>query len=181
MRAGCWVLILVFAPLSLMSFGGGQAIVADMQHQTVDVHQWMSGREFVDLFALSRAAPGPSTLIAALIGWQVAGLAGAIVATLAIYIPSSIAVYGAVRWWHASKDSPWRGILERGPRSGRGGLVFAGAWAVLVKVNEMQNVTTVALQLFTTMVAAGLLIGTRIGVYSIMAAAALIYALLQFL
>src|SRR5206468_2888254 len=73
-------LFLVFAPLSLMSFGGGQAIIADMQHQTVDVQHWMSGRDFVDLFAISRAAPGPSTLIAALIGWNVAGLGGAIVA-----------------------------------------------------------------------------------------------------
>ena len=40
------VTILVFAPLSLVSFGGGQAIVADMQHQTVDVQHWMSGTEF---------------------------------------------------------------------------------------------------------------------------------------
>ena len=58
-------LLLVFAPLSLLSFGGGQAIIADMQHQTVDIHHWMTGPQFVDLFALSRAAPGPSTLIAA--------------------------------------------------------------------------------------------------------------------
>ena len=56
---------LVFAPLSLISFGGGQAIIAEMQHQVVDIHKWMSGPEFADLFALSRAAPGPSTLIAA--------------------------------------------------------------------------------------------------------------------
>jgi len=168
-------LILVFAPLSLISFGGGQAIVADMQHQTVDVQHWLTDRQFVDLFALSRAAPGPSTLIAALIGWQVAGFLGAIVATLAIYIPSSIAVYGAVRWWHASKDSPWRGALERGLAPVAVGLVFAGALAVL----EAAHVN--ALQIFTTVIAAGLLISTRVGVYTIMAVAALSYALLQFL
>src|SRR5512147_2764007 len=106
-------LVLVFAPLSLFSFGGGQAIVADMQVQVVN-QGWMTPQQFVDMFALSRAAPGPSTLIAALIGWQVAGFAGAVVATLAIYIPSSLVVYAAVRWWHKSKESPWRGILERG-------------------------------------------------------------------
>jgi chromate transporter len=168
-------LALVFAPLSLLSFGGGQAIVADMQHQVVDVRHWISGPEFADLFALSRAAPGPSTLIAALIGWQVAGFAGAVMATLAIYIPSSFVVYGAVRWWHASKDSPWRGALERGLIPVAVGLVFAGALAVL------QAAHVNALQIFTTIVVTGLLVFSRVGIYLIMAVAAAAYALLQFL
>jgi chromate transporter len=168
-------LVLVFAPLSLISFGGGQAIVADMQHQVVDVRHWMSGPEFADLFALSRAAPGPSTLIAALIGWQVAGFAGAVVATLAIYIPSSFVVYGAVRWWHSAADSPWRGALERGLTPVAVGLVFAGALAVL------QAAHVNATQIFTTIVVTGLLITTRIGIYTIMAVTAMAYALLQFL
>jgi len=165
-------LALVFAPLSLMSFGGGQAIIADMQHQTVDIQQWMSGPRFVDMFALSRAAPGPSTLIAALIGWQVAGLLGAIVATLAIYVPSSLAVYAAVRWWHVNANSPWRNALARGLAPVAVGLVFAGAVAVL----EAAQVN--ALQIFTTTLAAGLLITTRISVYTIMAVAALVFAAL---
>lgn len=166
-------LVLVFAPLSLISFGGGQAIIADMQHQVVDVRHWMSGPQFADLFALSRAAPGPSTLIAALIGWQVAGFAGAVVGTLAIYIPSSLLVYGAVRWWHASKDSPWRSILQRGLTPVAVGLVFAGALAVL------QAARVDALQIFATVLTAGLLLTTRVGVYAIMAGAALLFGLLQ--
>jgi chromate transporter len=165
---------LVFAPLSLISFGGGQAIIAEMQHQVVDIRHWMSGPEFADLFALSRAAPGPSTLIAALIGWQVAGFAGAITGTLAIYIPSSLVVYAAVRWWHASKDSPWRSALEQGLMPVAVGLVFAGALAVL----EAAHVS--ALQIFTTVVAAALLIYTQVSVYTIMAVTALAFAALQF-
>jgi chromate transporter len=163
-------LVLVFAPLSLISFGGGQAIVADMQHQVVDVRHWMSGPQFVDLFALSRAAPGPSTLIAALIGWQVAGFLGAIVATLAIYIPSSLVVYATVRWWHASKESPWRGAVERGLAPVAVGLVFAGALAVL------QAAEASLLQIATAAVAALLLLHTRIGMYWIMAGAATLFA-----
>ena len=168
-------IILVFAPLSLISFGGGQAIVAEMQHQVVDIRHWMTGPQFADMFALSRAAPGPSTLIAALIGWQVAGFAGAVAGTLAIYIPSSLLVYGAVRWWHASKDSPWRSALERGLTPVAVGLVFAGALAVL----EAAHVN--ALQIFTTVVAAGLLLYTSISVYMIMAVAAAVFAVLQFI
>ena len=168
-------IVLVFAPLSLISFGGGQAIVAEMQHQVVDIRHWMTGPQFADMFALSRAAPGPSTLIAALIGWQVAGFAGAVAGTLAIYIPSSLLVYGAVRWWHASKDSPWRSALERGLTPVAVGLVFAGALAVL----EAAHVN--ALQIFTTVVAAGLLLYTSISVYMIMAVAAAVFAVLQFI
>jgi chromate transporter len=168
-------LVLVFAPLSLLSFGGGQAIVADMQHQVVDVRHWITGPEFADLFALSRAAPGPSTLIAALIGWQVAGFAGAVIATLAIYIPSSFVVYGAVRWWHASKESPWRGALERGLMPVAVGLVFAGALAVLQAAHVNGS------QIFTTIAVTGLLVFTRVGIYLIMAVTVLAYALLQFL
>jgi len=168
-------LVLVFAPLSLLSFGGGQAIVADMQHQVVDVRHWLTGPQFADLFALSRAAPGPSTLIAALIGWQMAGFFGAVVATLAIYIPSSFVVYGAVRWWHAAAASPWRGAFERGLTPVAVGLVFAGAYAVL------QAAHVNALQIVTTIVVAGLLIYGRVGIYLIMAVTALAYGLLQFL
>ena len=167
-------ILLVFAPLSLISFGGGQAIIAEMQHQVVDIHHWMSGPEFADLFALSRAAPGPSTLIAALIGWQVAGFAGAVIGTLASYIPSSLVVYAAVRWWHASKESPWRTALERGLMPVAVGLVFAGALAVL----EAAHVS--ALQIFTTVVAAALLIYTQVSVYVIMAVTAFAFAALQF-
>ena len=166
-------LFLVFAPLSLMSFGGGQAIIADMQHQTVDIQHWMTGREFVDIFAVSRAAPGPSTLIAALIGWHVAGLSGAVIAAFAIYLPSSLIVYAAVRWWHASKDSPWRSILQRGLTPVAVGLVFAGALAVL------QAARVDALQIAATIITAGLLLTTRVGVYAIMAGAALVFGVLQ--
>jgi chromate transporter len=105
----------------------------------------------------------------------VAGFLGAVVGTLAIYIPSSFVVYGAVRWWHASQDSPWRGAFERGLTPVAVGLVFAGALAVL------QAAHVNAVQIFTTMIVTGLLISGRVGIYPIMAATASVYALLQFL
>lgn len=162
-------LVLVFAPLSALSFGGGQAIIADMQHQTV-AQGWLSDTEFADLFAISRAAPGPSTLISALIGWQVAGLVGALVATLAMYVPSSLIVYAASRWWHARRDSPWRDILERGLAPIAVGLVFAGVLAVLEAAHA--NI----FQILTAAASAGLLMFTRISAYALMAAVAVVYA-----
>ena len=168
-------LVLVFAPLSLFSFGGGQAIIADMQHQVVDVQHWMTDREFVDLFALSRAAPGPSTLIAALIGWHLAGFAGAFIGTLAMYAPSSIVMYTAVRWWHARADSPWRGALQRGLAPIAMGLVFAGAVTVMGAAHGSP------LQLVTAVLVAGCLLYTKIGPYPLMAVAAIGFGALHFL
>lgn len=124
-------LIAVFAPLSLLSFGGGQAIIADIQHQSVDVHAFLSNQEFTDLFAVSRAAPGPSTLIAALIGYQVCGFIGALTGCLAIYAPSSILVYGASSWWQRHPVSPLKLAVEQGLAPVAVGLIFAGALAVL--------------------------------------------------
>src|SRR6201981_661610 len=89
-------LALVFAPLSLVSIGGGPSAIAEMQQQAVVAHQWMSQREFADLFAIARVAPGPGTLLATLIGFSAAGWLGALVVSLAFFLPSSLLVYAPV-------------------------------------------------------------------------------------
>ncbi len=124
-------LILVFAPLSILSFGGGQAIIADIQHQTVDVYHWFSNEQFADMFAISRATPGPNTLIASLIGWHLGGLAGMLAATLAMYIPSSLAFIAATTFWHRNEGARWRLAIERGLAPIAVGLIFAGALTIL--------------------------------------------------
>src|ERR1700704_6850030 len=98
---------LVFAPLSLLSFGGGNAVIADIAHQAIAVQGWTSEREFADLFALSRAAPGPGSMLAALIGWKAAGVSGAFVATLASYLPSAGLVFAVRRLWGRWRGSGW--------------------------------------------------------------------------
>src|SRR6185437_4050908 len=106
---------LVFAPLSLLSFGGGNAVIADIAQQAIQVQGWTSEREFADLFALSRAAPGPGSMLAALIGWKAAGIGGAAVATLAFYVPSAALVLGVARLW-----GRWRGSVAYGGGAGNG-------------------------------------------------------------
>jgi chromate transporter len=124
-------LTLVFAPLSLLSIGGGAALLAEIEHQSVSVHAWTTQREFADLFAISRAAPGPGTMLATLIGWKVAGLAGALTATIALYLPSSLLVYAAARLWGAWRGSVWHSAVERGLAPIAAGLIVAGGIAVL--------------------------------------------------
>ncbi|MCX7159333.1 MAG: chromate transporter, partial [Proteobacteria bacterium] len=62
------ILIADFAVLSLLSVGGAVSVLPEMHRSLVDVHGWMSGREFSDLFALAQAAPGPNVLVVSLFG-----------------------------------------------------------------------------------------------------------------
>jgi chromate transporter len=124
-------LALVFAPLSLFSIGGGASLIAEIEQQAVAIHHWTTAREFADLFAISRAAPGPGTMLSALIGWQVAGWPGALTATVALYLPSSLLIYAAARVWGRWRGSPWHTAIERGLAPIAAGLVLAGGLVVL--------------------------------------------------
>jgi chromate transporter len=124
-------LVLVFAPLSLISIGGGPSVFAEMQRQAVVVHGWMTQREFTDLFAISRVAPGPGALLTTLIGWKVAGWTGAFVVSLAFFLPSSLLAYGAARIWNRWRGCTWHTAVETGLAPIASGLVLAGGFAIL--------------------------------------------------
>jgi chromate transporter len=121
----------VFLPLSLATVGGGQSALPGIRHQVVDVHHWLHPAEFVDMFALSRMAPGPGSMIVTLIGWRVDGLLGAIVATLAIFAPTSLVLYGIARFWSAHRGARWQTALETGLRPVAAGLMLAACWVLL--------------------------------------------------
>jgi chromate transporter len=124
-------LVMVFGPLSLFSIGGGASLLAEIEHQSVAVHHWTTHREFADLFAISRAAPGPGTMLSTLVGWKVAGWSGALTATMALYLPSSLVAFGVSKMWGRWRGSPWHGAIERGLAPIAAGLVLAGGLAVL--------------------------------------------------
>ena len=120
-------LAMIFAQLSLIAFGGGNTTLPEMHRQVVDVHHWMTGADFAALYALAQAAPGPNMMVAPLIGWQVAGFAGMLVTTFAIFGPSSIVTVIALRLWRHSKDKPWRAAVQAGLVPISVGLVAASA------------------------------------------------------
>jgi chromate transporter len=129
--ASLFALIVVFAPLSLLSFGGSNSVIADIAHQSVTVRHWTSERDFADFFALSRAAPGPGSMLAALIGWKIAGLTGALVATVAFYLPASLLLFVAAKIWGRWRGSAWHQAVERGMAPIAAGLFLSGGVAVL--------------------------------------------------
>lgn len=123
--------VLICIPLSLLSFGGGQTIHAGLQQQTVELQHWLSAREFTDLFAISKAAPGPATLITALIGWKIGGLAGAVAGCLAIFLPSSLLLCAVGGLWQKHRQTTVAQAIEKGLAPVAVGLILAGAVAII--------------------------------------------------
>ena len=128
-------LVVLFVPLSLVSVGGGQTVVAAIHQGVVSDHHWLTEAQFVDAFAISRMAPGPGTLLVTLIGWQVAGGWGAVVASIAIFVPSSLLVYGLARLWARYRGATWQVALEAGLRPVAAGMILASG-LVLVEALE---------------------------------------------
>jgi chromate transporter len=131
MRDDLLAMIAILAPLSIASIGGASSVYAPLQHQTVDVHHWLTGREFIDLFAIARVTPGPGTMMATLIGWKVAGLPGALTATAALFLPATLLCYAVARVWNRYRGKPWHAAFEQGLAPIGAGLLFAGVLAIL--------------------------------------------------
>jgi chromate transporter len=147
---------LLFAGLSLLAVGGGNGVIPDMQRAAVDRYHWMTAREFLDAFAISRAAPGPGSMIVLLIGQKAAGLPGALVAGLGMYLPSCLLVYAAARVWRRHEHAAWRLVAERALAPIAIGLVFASGLAL------MQGTETTARSWAVTGVATIVLAATRL-------------------
>jgi chromate transporter len=120
-------LFIVCAQLSIIAIGGATAVLPELQRQVVDVHHWMGVAEFGALFALAQAAPGPNVLIVTLVGWRVAGLAGALVATVAILLPSGLLTWFVAGAWHEFRDRPWRAAVQAGLVPVTVGMIMAAA------------------------------------------------------
>ena len=117
-----------FALLSLMAIGGVSSILPDMQRYVVEANHWLSASQFADAYALGQAAPGPNMMFVTLLGLQLAGWAGAIVATLAMIAPPILLTLVVTRLHANNPDAP----LGRAIRGGLGpiaiGLTLASGW-----------------------------------------------------
>lgn len=137
-----------FAMLSLIAIGGANSVLPEMHRLVVESHGWVSSAQFSELFALAQAAPGPNVLVVSLIGWKVAGFAGAIVATLAICLPTCVLAFFATRWLEARRGVPWQRHLQDGLAPIAVGLVLASGY--LVTVGAAHGPVSIAITLATT-------------------------------
>ena len=116
-----------FVLLSFVAFGGATALLPEMHRVVVEHHQWLDDTTFTHLYAIAQAAPGPNVLVVTLIGWKVAGLAGALAATLAMCLPMSILIYLLIDRWESFAGRRWQKAISLGVAPLAVGLVFSGA------------------------------------------------------
>jgi chromate transporter len=105
-------LVWTFGLMSLFAVGGANAAIPEMHRIAVDVHHWMTEKQFADVFAISQMSPGPNVLIVTLIGYSVAGVAGALVATLAMCVPTAVLAYYVSRLFTRSSEARWPPVIQ---------------------------------------------------------------------
>ena len=119
-----------FALLSLFAVGGANAAIPEMHRVAVDVMHWMNDRQFADMFAIAQISPGPNIIIVTLIGYHVAGFAGAAVATAAMCGPTCLVAFLVARTWDRFKDAHWRIAIQAGLVPVSLGLIGASAFVL---------------------------------------------------
>jgi chromate transporter len=87
-----WELAIFFLKVGALTFGGGLSMLAFIQDQVVAQFGWLTPQQFVDGLALGQFTPGPVLMLAAFIGFKIAGVAGAAVTTAAIFAPSFVMI-----------------------------------------------------------------------------------------
>lgn len=106
-----------FFQIGLFSIGGGYAAMPLIEQQTVILHNWLTPAGFADIVTIAEMTPGPIALNAAtFVGTQVAGLPGAIIATLGCVIPSSTIVLLLAYIYYKFKSLKWVTAILNGVR-----------------------------------------------------------------
>lgn len=96
-----------FAKVGLFGFGGGPSFIPLIQRE-VEARRWLTRAAFLDAFAFGNALPGPiATKLAGYVGYRVAGWLGALVALLALTVPTILAMVGLAALYVRHQDSPW--------------------------------------------------------------------------
>jgi chromate transporter len=105
-------LALLFGRLGAVSFGGGSSVLAELQRELV-ARGAVTQQQFLNAYALGQATPGPGILFLVPLGFYVAGVPGAIVATIAFLTPPLLLQIVVASQWERLSRSPWIRALDR--------------------------------------------------------------------
>jgi chromate transporter len=122
---------LVFSGISLTLFGGGYLMIPIMQTLFVNELHWLTRQEFIDAIAFSQVTPGPILVSATFIGYKIAGLAGAVIATIAMFAPSAVLMIAVSKLFKKTKDHSLAKHLIGGIKVVVIGLIIASAGRLL--------------------------------------------------
>ena len=147
-------LFLRFLTLSLLSIGGAMSTAPEMHRYLVVERGWLGEADFTTAIALAQAAPGPNVLFVPVLGFQVAGLAGAAAALLGILLPSTLLSLGVSRWGATRRETPVVRAFTAGLAPVTVGLTFAAGWLLALPFigDPAHRLGALALIAFTALV-----------------------------
>jgi chromate transporter len=150
------VLLWTFGLMSLFAVGGANSAIPEMHRAAVDVHHWLTDKQFADVYAIAQLSPGPNVLIVTLIGYSVAGIAGALVATLAMCGPTALLAYYVSRFLERSRHARWPALVQAALVPLSIGLMAASG-LILAQTSDQSWIAALI-----TIVAAALAFATRV-------------------
>lgn len=117
----------VFLKIGAVSFGGGMVIIPLVEKEVVTQYGWLTKTEFVDAVTLGQITPGPIVISATFIGYRVYGIAGAIVSTASVILPSFVMICLATKAIRRFRENRILAGFLRGARIAVIGIVFEAA------------------------------------------------------
>jgi chromate transporter len=142
-----WKILAYFAGAGLFVFGSGLAIVPFLYGGTVRQFHWLTERQFIDAVAVSMITPGPVVITVAFIGYLVAGLAGAILAAIGVFLPVYLVVVLVAPHFHRVARNPRVRAFVDGVTAAATGAI-AGA-AVILARRSLVDLPTIVIALVT--------------------------------
>jgi len=151
-----------FLKVGAFTIGGGLTMIAFIQDQVVGQFGWLTPREFIDGLALGQLTPGPVLMIAAYVGYKLAGVAGAAVAATAAFFPSFVIMLAILPVLDRVRQLAWVKSVMKGM-----GPAVIGVLAVsLVRLSPAAIPDPLALAILISTVVAAMAL--RIGAFTLM-------------
>ena len=129
-------LLITFAGMSVLLFGGGFVFIPMIQEIVVDSYGWVSSKEFIDGIALGQITPGPILISATFIGYKMAGILGAVAATVGIFVPPAMLMLICTNFLDKIKKSKNINLALSGIRCGVIGMIAAAAIVVWTSAQQ---------------------------------------------
>lgn len=121
-------LFLTMLKIGSVLFGGGYVLLAFLEGDFVDRLGWVTHQQLIDAVSIGQVTPGPLFTTATFLGYLVAGLPGAFVATVGIFLPSFVFVGLLTRLTDRLRASPWTAVMLDGLNAAALALMAGVTW-----------------------------------------------------
>ena len=147
-------LFLTFAKIGVFTFGGGYAMIAVMEDICVEKKRWITHDEMMNVTVIAESTPGPIAInCATYVGYKMAGLTGAVIATLGIVLPSFAIIYAIARFMDNFLEIRWIAAALQGVKAGVAVLILDAGWMMLKKMKKAMQPRITAACAFAAMLA----------------------------